>query len=229
VRDKSLVPRFGLPIKKTKFVIHGINIDPLPSKKELAEIKKRLHLTNSDFIVVSAGLVQKNKRIDSVLKAIARLKEAIPGILSVLAGESIWEDGKIEDLIQSLGLQKHVRLTGWLSMRDWIDYISACDVGVNLRADSAGEHSGPLVTFIERGKPVLISDHDQFRIYPDDFAIKVPVDNREVESIVEALLMLYRSNKRREGMGASARKYAEQVLSFDKNITDRYFDVLALR
>lgn len=228
VRDKSLVTKFALPIKKTKFVIHGINVDQLPSKNELRAIRKRLHLTNDGFVVVSAGLIQKNKRIDSVLKAIAHLKNIIPGILYVLAGESIWEDGKLENLIDSLGLRKHVRLTGWLSMKDWLDYISACDVGINLRADSAGEHSGPLVTFIERGKPVLISDHDQFKIYPDDFSIKIPVNDREVDCIVEALTMLYRDRYLRTKMGSFARRYAEEVLSFEKNITDRYFNVLGL-
>lgn len=228
VRDDSVIKRFKLPRKKANVVVHGIRIDPLPSRNEIVSIKKRLRLADFDFVVVSAGLVQKNKRIDKVLQAIKLVKSKIPDILYVLAGESVWEGGKIEDLIESLGLRKQVRLTGWLSMRDWMDYINACDVGVNLRADSTGEHSGPLVTFIERGKPVLISDHDQFKIYPDEFAIKIPVGEGEVDRIAEALLELYHNHTLRTKMAASAREYAEEMLSFDRSITERYFKVLGL-
>lgn len=228
LRDDSVIKRFRLPVKKSNMVIHGIRIDPPLSKKEIVSIKKRLHLVKSSFVIVSAGLVQKNKRIDKVLQAVNLVKSRIPGLLYVLAGESVWGSGEIEEVIDSLGLRDKVRLTGWLSMRDWMDYITACDVGVNLRADSAGEHSGPLVTFIERGKPVLISDHDQFRIYPDDFAIKIPVGEGEVERIAEALIELYRDRALRARMAASARKYAEEVLSFDRSITERYFKVLGL-
>ena len=229
IRDMSICSRFSLPEKKCSFIIHGIDIKPLPDESSINQTRRRLNIKPGQFVIVTAGIIHNSKRIDKILAAIKLIREEINDFIYILAGESIWEGGSIQALVESHGLTENVRITGWLSNEDWFDYITVADIGINLRGDSAGEHSGPLVNFIERGKVVLISDYDQYRIYPDEFAIKIRHDAEEEKNIARAILRLYDNPEYRRQAGAQARRYAESELNFDGTIIQEYLEALGLK
>jgi glycosyltransferase involved in cell wall biosynthesis len=229
IRDTSLLARFGLSKKKCHIIIHGMDIKPLPDDGEKARIRRRLNIKKNEFVIVTAGIIHNSKRIDKVLEALGKIKNKIPGFLYVLAGESIWEGCTIEELILSNGLKGQVRVTGWIPNEDWLDYITIADIGINLRGNSSGEQSGPLSNFIERGKVVLISDYDQYRIYPDEFAIKIKLDATEIDSMARAIERAYGGRPHLARAGARARKYAEEELNFDKKIIRQYIKVLGFK
>ena len=57
----------------------------------------------------------------------------------------------------------------------------ACDVHVNLRSPTMGETSGTAIRALALGKPLVVSDVGWFSELPDDVALKVPVDDDEVD------------------------------------------------
>ena len=53
-----------------------------------------------------------------------------------------------------------------------------------------GETSGTAIRALSLGKPLVVSDVGWFSELPDDVALKVPVDDDEVETLAAALELL---------------------------------------
>lgn len=228
IRDEENLKRFNLPKKKCIIIKHGITLIPLADEGTRRKIRKSLDIPEDAFLIVSAGIIHNNKRIDRVLDALSRIRDRIPKIVYILAGESHWEGTDINEIIAKYDVKKIVHVTGWQTIDTWKNYITVCDVGVNLRGNSTGEHSGPMAHFIQQGKPILISDYDQFKSFPDDFTIKIPHGEQEVQNIAESICRLYEDSTLRKKMGFNARRYAEKELSFEI-ISDQYLSLLELK
>ncbi|MBP7736184.1 MAG: glycosyltransferase family 4 protein [Spirochaetes bacterium] len=228
VHDDFMRNHFRLPARKTRIITHGIDIRKLPSESEKAAIRRRMKIGKSAFVLVSAGLINSIKKIDRVIEAVARLKAETPDLLYVLAGQSVLGEHYIESLIEKFGLESRVRITGWLSNEDWLDYLSIADVGVNLRSENLGEHSGPTISFIEKGKVILVSDFEQYRAFPDEFAIKIPNGEDDVRLIAEKVLWLYNNRDFLKRGGRIAREYAITKLDFDERIIPLYCDAMRI-
>jgi glycosyltransferase involved in cell wall biosynthesis len=228
VRDNYPVHHFRLPGRKCRIITHGIDIKDLPDEFEKSKIRKRFSIKEDAFVLVSAGIINSIKKIDRVIEAIALVRDRLPGLLYVLAGQSVRGDASIESLITSLGLSDRVRITGWLSNEDWLDYITIADAGINLRSENLGEHSGPTTNFFERGKVMLISDFEQNRIYPDDFAIKIPDGDNDAGIIAEKIEWLYNNRDYITRGGRLAREFAVTELDFNEIIIKQYCSVMGL-
>ncbi len=61
---------------------------------------------------------------------------------------------------------------------------------VNLRSPTMGETSGTAIRALSLGKPLVVSDVGWFSELPDEVAIKVPVDDEEVDTLTAALDLL---------------------------------------
>ena len=88
--------------------------------------------------------------------------------------------------------------------------MAACDVHVNLRSPTMGETSGTAIRALALGKPLVVSDVGWFAELPDDVALKVPVDEHEVETLVAALELLASRPDVRAAMGAAALELARR-------------------
>jgi len=99
--------------------------------------------------------------------------------------------------------------------------LAACDVVVSLRHPTMGETSAAAVRALSLGKPLVVSDVGWFSELPDDVAIRVPVDEREVETLATALEKLASDDAAREAMGAAARDLVEREHSLP-HVADLY-------
>ena len=85
--------------------------------------------------------------------------------------------------------------------------MAACDVCVNLRSPTMGETSGTRdPRALARQAAVVVSDVGWFAELPDDVALKVPVDEREVETLAgrARAARAAAGRARRDGRGARA-------------------------
>jgi hypothetical protein len=83
-----------------------------------------------------------------------------------------------------------------------------------------GETSGTAIRALSLGKPLLVSDVGWFSELPDDVALKVAPDRRELEALAEAMATLADSATR-AAMGRAARELAEREHDLDA-VADRY-------
>ena len=64
----------------------------------------------------------------------------------------------MEPMIRSMGLSANVRVLGFTPIEDFVGYLGACDIVLNLRYPTVGESSGTLLRSLGLGKAVLVSE-----------------------------------------------------------------------
>src|SRR5207244_8978888 len=84
-----------------------------------------------------------------------------------------------------------------------------------------GETSAAAVRALSLGKPLVVSDVGWFSELPDDVALKIPVDERELDALTHALDVLAADEPRRTAMGAAARALADREHCLDA-VADAY-------
>ena len=160
------------------------------------------------FVIGSFGYATRAKRISSILKAVAHLRNYYPQILYLIAGE-IENPRILQSEMEQLGLKDVVHITGYIDNAEFLQWMSRADVIVNLRYPSAGEMSGTLVRALACGKPVLISKIPQLREIPEQAALRIRTTH-EQEDIVLAIAKLIEQEPLRTRLGAAARQYVEE-------------------
>ena len=93
--------------------------------------------------------------------------------------------------------------------------MAACDAIVSLRSPTMGETSGSAIRALSLGKPLVVSDVGWFSELPDDAVLKVPVDERE-EDTLRAALEALADPAVRAAMGARARELVEREHRLDR-------------
>ena len=124
--------------------------------------------------------------------------------------------------LQRLGLADEglVRM-GWVDERRLWALMAGVDVCVNLRHPTMGETSGSVIRSMSLGKPLVVSDVGWFSELPDEFAVKVPVDASEVETLEAALELLLTRDDVRTTMGAAAAEIARREHDLER-VADLY-------
>lgn len=165
--------------------------------------------SEDDFIIGSVSTLSSTKRIELVLDAVHRLKPRFPAIRFVVLGGGT-AGSQVRTLIERYGLQDRVIRTGRVTAKQYRDYIAMSDLVVDLRYPSGTEASASLTRAIAAGKPVLVSGHGWFLGLPEDFAMKVPVDDRGSDVLAAAIADLIEHPEKRRAMGSAAWEFARQ-------------------
>jgi len=186
--------------------------------------REKLGLTDINPLVGIFGFLKPYKRIAESLRAFRRIVRILPEARMILVGEP-HPDAPVEPMIRSLGLSAHARPLGFTPMDDFVGYLAACDIVLNLRYPTVGESSGTLLRSLGLGKTVLVSDIGSFREFPDDVCLKVPVSAAEEDLIFEYLnLLMSRPEVARE-LGLRAKEYVARECSWPV-VAARYADFL---
>jgi SAM-dependent methyltransferase len=113
----------------------------------------------------------------------------------------------VEAMIRSMGLSANVRVLGFAPIEDFVGYLGACDIVLNLRFPTVGESSGTLLRSLGLGKAVMVSEVGSFQEFPDDVCLKVPVGPGEEDLIFEYLNLLVSRPDVARQLGERARDY----------------------
>ena len=186
--------------------------------------RDRLGLDAEEPLVGIFGFLKPYKRVAESLRAFRRLVRLAPRAKMILVGEP-HPDLPVRELIHSLGLSACVRVLGFAPIEDFVGYMAACDVVLNLRYPTVGESSGSLLRAMGLGKPVLVSDIGAFREYPGDVCLKVPVGAGEEDLIFEYLNLLVSRPEVARALGERARRYVERECNWE-SVARRYADFL---
>ena len=136
--------------------------------------REKLGLDEATPLVGIFGFLKPYKRIAESLRAFRRLVRLAPNARMILVGEP-HPEFPLENMIRSMGLSAHVRILGFAPIEDFVGYLGACDIVLNLRYPTVGESSGTLLRSLGLGKAVLVSEIGSFQEFPDDVCLKVPV------------------------------------------------------
>ncbi|PWU08214.1 MAG: hypothetical protein C5B51_08195 [Terriglobia bacterium] len=166
----------------------------------------KLGLDESTPLVGIFGFLKPYKRITESFRAFRRLVRLTPGVRMILVGEE-HPEFPLAPLIRTMGLSAHVRVLGFTPIEEFVGYLSACDIVLNLRYPTVGESSGTLLRSLGLGKAVLVSEVGSFLEFPDDVCLKVPVGAGEEDLIFEFLNLLVSRPEIARDLGTHARDY----------------------
>lgn len=147
------------------------------------------------------GHLNETKRIEELVEAFARIRERHSRARLLLVGSLAVRLARLE-------------LPEGVDHRDYVpedvlwSLMAGCDAIVGLRSPTMGETSGSAIRALSLGKPLVVSDVGWFAELPDEAAIKIPVDEREEDTLAAALEALTDESVR-AAMGAAARELVD--------------------
>ena len=189
------------------------------------QFRYKLGLDEITPLVGIFGFLKPYKRIAESLRAFRRLVRLAPNVKMILAGEP-HPELPLDAMIRSMGLSANVRVLGFVSIQDFVGYLAACDIVLNLRYPTVGESSGTLLRSLGLGKAVLVSDLGSFAEFPDDVCLKVPVGTGEEDLIFEYLNLLVSRPDVCQSLGARAKAWVATECNWNR-VAQLYVDALA--
>jgi glycosyltransferase involved in cell wall biosynthesis len=199
----------------------GVNA-PVFTPQEKAEIAA---LYPGKLVLASFGLATPEKRISTVLRALAELRCYYGNLRYIIVGQV----ASYYDLAQEIarwGLQEIVDVTGHVDRRRFDLLMARSDIVVNLRYPSAGEMSATLLRALALGKPVLMSRLLHLLEIPEKAAIRIRPD-AELDDLFHHLWQLIEDANLRDHRGQAARSYAQTNHSPEQTL-DKYREMIEL-
>jgi glycosyltransferase involved in cell wall biosynthesis/SAM-dependent methyltransferase len=193
----------------------------LPESNRM-KMRHKLGLDETTPLIGIFGFLKPYKRIAEALRAFRRLVKLQPDAKMILCGEA-HPEFKIPPIVHALGIEGNVRMLGFVSQEEFMEYMDACDIVLNLRYPTVGESSGSLMRALGLGKAVLVSNIGSFAELPDDVCMKVAVDASEEDAIFEYLNVLVSRPSVRLELGRRARSWVERECNWDL-VSRRYVD-----
>lgn len=159
-----------------------------------------------DPTVLYLGRLQRYKRVDLVLRAVARIRARGLQVHLRVAGKG-HDAGRLRALVSRLGIEDAVEFLGFVSEADKEELLGRSWVHV---LTSPKEGWG--ITNLEaaaRGTPTVASDSEGLRDSVVDGQTGFLVPHGDVEALADRLEALLRDPDLRSGMGDAARAFAE--------------------
>lgn len=191
-------------------------------EEELEHFRSK-YASEGQLLIGTFGWINENKRPEVILKAMRRLIDEGYPVKYVFWGKCNYEP--IKEKIKELGLSNDVVISGFMNEEEYNEALEVTDIIINLRYPSMGESSATLCEGFKRGKPVIVTDVNQYREFPDDICWKLPIGEFEHDLLYEYLKCLVEREEVRLQIGRNAKEYADQVLN-PRRIAKLYFDFL---
>jgi glycosyltransferase involved in cell wall biosynthesis len=149
------------------------------------------------------------KLIDVVVEAMVHLPQDVH---LALVGRRI-PGYDVEPLVQGSGLGARVSIHTDVSDEDFLAWMCASDVSVDLRYPHRGEVSGSLVRSMQCGRPTIVSATGTYLDLSEDVVVRVPAGRVEPQELAATLRALIDDPERRRRIGDAARAHTSDLAS----------------
>jgi glycosyltransferase involved in cell wall biosynthesis/SAM-dependent methyltransferase len=177
--------------------------------------RARLGVSPAAPLIGIFGHLKPYKRIAESLRAFRRVVRRAPHARLILAGEP-HPDLDVERMTVSLGIAAEARVLGRVDIGEFVGYLAASDIVLNLRYPTVGETSGTLLRAMGLGKAVIVSDVGAFSEFPSETCLKLPIGAAEEDLLAEYLTLLVERRDLAAQLGQSARTWVEQECRWDR-------------
>lgn len=205
----SLAVSLSIPVEKFQVIHCGVNTQRFskPTQKEKFQARQEFGLLEKDCVFGFAGRLDEEKRVDWLLKAMARL-EPESGARALIAGRGPCLD-QLRNLAKNLEIENRVQFVGRLT--DTAPFFRACDVVV---LPSAHETFGlATAEAMLMNIPIVRSRTSGWECQIVEGETGYSFDVNDRKTFEENLAKLVKSPEKRKQMGDSARRHAESRFS----------------
>jgi glycosyltransferase involved in cell wall biosynthesis len=181
------------------------------SSAMVSKLRASWGLRGEDPVVGCFGLVTREKRIETVARAVSRIADLYPGVRMLLAGQ-VSDRAWLETLLDRIGVAHRTVVTGRLEGDDFAAAMEIADAVVHLRYPTARETSAALLRVMAQGRPVIISDIANQSEIPDDAVRRVDLADEEGD-LARALHAILSDKPAARALGERARRFVETAHS----------------
>ncbi|MGQ9523841.1 MAG: glycosyltransferase [Armatimonadota bacterium] len=186
-----------------RVVATGVDVDAAAHFLPV-DLRRDLGLPEGARVVLYAGRVAKEKSVDTLLLAFARIAKARPDVYLVVAGGGPWEDG-LKRYAAALGVADRIRFAGFVPRQKLYGYYRAADLMLYpSRTDTQGL---VLCEALAAGLPCVAVG-----ILGPSWVVRHGLDgllaNGDADSLANAALELLADPERLRRMSESAREGA---------------------
>jgi glycosyltransferase involved in cell wall biosynthesis len=218
---------YGNPAGNDWICIPLLRVPVLENNQDRARARDILGLGHNDFVVCSFGMLGPTKLNHRLLDAWLSLPLAEDDrCILVFVGENDGGHYGAEMLrrIKRANHGRRIRITGWAEPSVFRQYLSAADVGVQLRTLSRGETSGAVLDCMNYGLATIINANGSMADLPDDGVVKIRDDFTD-EELAEGLFKLWRDKEFRDAFGECAQNTI-RTRHAPRTCADQYFDAI---
>lgn len=195
---------FGLSRERLAVIPH---MRELAASQDRSAARKSLDLPENGFVVCSFGMLgptKLNHRLLSVWLGSEMAKTDQCRLVFVGENQNGEYGEQIQSLINNHPNGKSVSITGWVDQEGFRSFLSAADVGVQLRALSRGETSGTVLDCMNYGLATIINANGSMADINDASVWKIPDDFTD-QQLLEALHKLWEDEDLRKRIGNKAK------------------------
>ena len=189
--------------------IHGVGVDEgryhPASMEEQRAMRRAEGLSDEDFVILCTGELNENKNQGTLISAAAQLKDSIPNLKVLLAGNGPKEQ-ELRDKIEELGLRDNVRMLGYRTdlerVTPAVDLVVSCSLreGMPLNIIEAMLCKKPVVASHNRGHDELV----------EDGVTGFLVDPKDAEGFTKAIILFAGSCEMKTKLGEAGELVAQQ-------------------
>jgi glycosyltransferase involved in cell wall biosynthesis/predicted SAM-dependent methyltransferase len=185
--------------------------------------RSQLKINNDDFVICSFGMLGPAKLNHRLLNAwLSSALAKKDNCRLIFVGEN-HGGGYGEELVTTIrgsGCGKRTSITGWVDMSTFRNYLSAADIGVQLRTNSRGEMSAAILDCMNYGLPTIVNANGASSELPDQAVWKIQDDFADSE-LMAAMETLWQDARCRKGLSEGAKEVI-QTLHQPGSCANRY-------
>jgi glycosyltransferase involved in cell wall biosynthesis len=192
-------------------------VAPHPTVEREADIERarvrghelRAGVAGPDEVVVGvAGDLNATKGIPQLLEALAHVRSTVRLVLVGRRGG--WD---VDAAIRDAGVGGRVSVFADVLDSEFLAWLIAFDVLVNLRYPHRGESSGSLVRALQVGTPTIVSGVGTYLEVPDDVVVRTGPGRPDPEELAAVIDRFAGDPEGRAAIGDRARAYARDALA----------------
>lgn len=171
------------------------------------ELRAKVEARGGRIVVVAPGDMNEAKRLDALLKAAAML----PADVHVaLVGRKV-PTYDVWPVVHGSGLGERLHVEQDVRDQDFLGWLHAADIVVDLRHPHRGEVSGSLARAMQVGRPTIVSATGTYLDAPEGTVLHVGAGPTSPVALADRIRTLVEDPELRLRMGESARVYMDDL------------------
>lgn len=177
-----------------------------------ARLRTRLGVSGDEVLVVAPGDLNPAKQLEAVVEAVAT---GHTNVRLALVGRRIptWDP---DPVIAASGLGRRVHVATDVTDKEFLGWLHAADVVVDLRFPHRGEVSGTLIRAMQVGRACVVSGVGTYLDIPDDVVVHVASGEPDPAELASAFTRLAADRDQRARLGERARVHLEGTAGGDR-------------
>lgn len=220
---EDLLMNYHVTVPK-RVIPTGIDLEkfdrPEISQKAIAEVREQLGIQPNQTMLLSLSRISSEKNIQAIVRAMPAILEENPSVRLVIAGGGPYAE-TLQDLIQSLGIEEAVSMTGMIAPSETALYYKAADFFISA---STSETQG--LTYLESlasGTPILAHVNPYLNNVVTNSMFGCLFESEE--ELAETVLRAIHETPDMQPKALTAKLYEISATNFGRKVHEYYLDL----